>query len=229
VTEREYQRIPYGVEVQFRTASSFLVAYSVNLSRGGIFLETEHDIPIGAEVTLRFGVPGVGSIELVGTVTWRRGREDPEGAPGLGIEFQDLSNQLGTTIDRLVAEYDGVSILVLCGDRQDRHSLARVIRSIISTAEVVSAADSRVAETLLTEDVDLAVIDTDHDPEGAMVALRAARQVSPPIPTIALASSKKLRERARAAGADEVASNPPPFSELQLLMLRALGRPVTVR
>jgi hypothetical protein len=73
------------------------------------------------------------------------------------------------------------------------------------------------------------VIDVDAEPEGALTALRAAKQVSPPIPTIALASSKKLRERARAAGADEVASNPPPFGELQVLVVRALGRPISVR
>ena len=42
-------------------------------------------------------------------------------------------------------------------------------------------------------------------------------------------STKKLREHARAAGADEVASNPPAFSELQVLLVRALGRPMSVK
>jgi CheY-like chemotaxis protein len=99
----------------------------------------------------------------------------------------------------------------------------------MSTADVVSAGDARVAETLLTDDIDLAVIDVDAEPDGALAALRAAKQVSPPVPTVALASSKKLRERARASGADEVASNPPPFGELQVMMVRALGRPLAVR
>src|SRR5262245_13224163 len=108
MSDREYQRIPYAVQVEFRTASSFLVAYSVNLSRGGLFLETEADIPIGAEIQLSFGVPSVGAIALAGVVAWRRGPEHPDGPLGLGIEFQDVGPMLGSTIDRLVAGYDGV-------------------------------------------------------------------------------------------------------------------------
>jgi uncharacterized protein (TIGR02266 family) len=229
MSEREHQRIPYGVEVEFRTASSFLVAYSVNLSRGGIFLETEADIPSGAEMTLRLAVPSIGTVTLTGMVAWRRGRESLDGPPGVGLEFVELAPELGAVIDRLIAGYEGISVLLLSPDRVDRTSLTRVIRSILGTADVVSAGDARVAETLLTGDIDLAVIDVDADPEGALGALRQAKAVAPPVPAIALASTKKLREHARAAGADEVASNPPSFGELQVLLVRALGRPLSVR
>jgi len=229
MSDSEYQRIPYAVEVEFRTASSFLVAYSVNVSRGGLFLETEHDVPIGADLELRLAVPGAGPVALTCTVAWRRGRESVDGPPGLGVEFVDLGGELGAIIDRLVAGYEGINVLLLAPDRQDRTSLTRVIRSILGTADVVSAGDSRVAETLLTGDIDVAVIDVDADPEGALAALRQAKKVAPPIPSIALASTKKLREHARAAGADEVASNPPAFTELQVLLVRALGRPLSVR
>ncbi|MCA9676431.1 MAG: TIGR02266 family protein [Kofleriaceae bacterium] len=229
MSEREHQRIPYAVEVEFRTASSFLVAYSVNLSRGGLFLETE-DVPdVGTEIAVKLAVPGSGSITVPGVVAWRRGRESTDGPPGLGVEFTQLAPQLGGIIDRLVAAFEGISVLLLAPDRVDRTSLTRVIRSILGTADVVSAGDARVAETLLTGDIDLAVIDVDADPEGALSTLRQAKQVAPPVPSIALASTKKLREHARAAGADEVASNPPAFSELQVLLVRALGRPMSVR
>ena len=229
MAEREHQRIPYAVEVEFRTASSFLVAYSVNVSKGGLFLETEHDVPVGSEIALKLAVPKAGPVGLTGVVAWRRGRESNDGPPGLGVEFVELGPELGGIIDRLVAAYEGINVLLLAPDRQDRTSLTRVIRSILGTADVVSAGDSRVAETLLTGDIDVAVIDVDADPEGAIAALRRAKSVSPPIPAIALASTKKLREHARAAGADEVASNPPAFSELQVLLVRALGRPMSVK
>ena len=52
--------------------------------------------------------------------------------------------------------------------------------------------------------------------------------MSPKVPTIAIAANPKLRELARAAGADELAANPPPFGELQVVLVRALGRPVSV-
>jgi uncharacterized protein (TIGR02266 family) len=229
MSDREYDRIPYSMQVEFRTASSFLVAYSVNLSRGGIFIETEGDVPSGAMIALNMQVPGAGALNLVGIVAWRRGFDSPDGPPGIGIEFQDIAPQLGSAIDLLVSSFHGVHILVLSGDRQDRTSLARSIKSIISTAEIVQAADAEVAATLLTSEIDLAVVDVDFDPEGAVQTLRAAKLLSPPVPTVAITANHKLREYARAAGADELASNPPPFGELQVVLVRALSKPVAVR
>lgn len=229
MSDREYDRMPYSVQVEFRTASSFLVAYSVNLSRGGIFIETDSELPSGVLLLLDLHVPGAGLLHLVGMVAWRRGLESPDGPPGIGIEFQDVAPQLGSAIDKLVSSFNGVQILVLCGDRQDRTTLARSIKSIISTADILQAADPAVAVTLLTSEIDLAVVDVDFDPDGALQTLRAAKLVTPRVPTVAITSNPKRRELARAAGADELASNPPPFSELQIVLVRALSKPVSVR
>lgn len=229
MSEREYDRMPYSVQVEFRTASSFLVAYSVNLSRGGIFIETDTDLPMGVLVALDLQVPGAGRLHLVGVVAWRRGFESPDGPPGIGIEFQDVAPQLGSVIDQLVSLFHGVQILVLSGDRQDRTTLARSIKSIFSTAEILQAADAEVASTLLTSEIDLAVVDVDFDPDGALQTLRAAKLLLPKVPTVAITANPKLRELARAAGADELASNPPPFGELQLVLVRALSKPMAVR
>lgn len=229
MSEREHDRFPYAVQVEFRTASSFLVAYSVNLSRGGIFIETEADVPPGVLLSLDLVVPGAGLVQLVGAVAWRRGTESPDGPPGLGIEFQDAAPQLGPTIDRLVSSFHGVQILVLSGDRQDRTTLARSIKSIISTAEILQAADASLASILLTSEIDLAIVDLDFDPDGGLQTLRAAKQLAPRVPTVAITANAKLREHARAAGADEIASNPPPFGELQVVLVRALSKPMSVR
>ncbi|MBA2540614.1 MAG: PilZ domain-containing protein, partial [Deltaproteobacteria bacterium] len=169
--QREHERMPYSVQAAFRTPSSFLVAYSVNLSRGGLFLETSADIPTGALITLDLDIPNAGQISLNGVVAWRRGSEptegQPDGPPGLGIEFAaDVAPVLGGVIDTLVSTFHGVQILVLSGDRQDRTTLARSIKSIISTAEVLQAADASVATTLMSGEIDLAVIDIDFDVEG---------------------------------------------------------------
>src|SRR5829696_1795965 len=103
--EREHGRMPYSVLVEFRTASSFLVAYSMNLSRGGLFIETDADIPTGALITVDFNIPTAGQVSLNGVVSWRRGTEPVEGQldgpPGLGIEFQDVAPSLGSVIDKL--------------------------------------------------------------------------------------------------------------------------------
>jgi len=223
--------MPYAVQVEFRTASSFLVAYSVNLSRGGLFLETDADIPTGALVTLELTVPAGGTTPVNGTVAWRRGMEDSEGAgpPGLGVEFQDVAPQLGAMIDRLVTGFKGVQILLLSGDKQDRTTLARNIKSIISTAEITQAADKTVAASVLAPEIDLAIIDVDFDIEGALSIIRAAKQLSPPVPIIALTSNSSYREQAAAVGSDELLANPPPFNELQVTLVRALGKPLSIK
>lgn len=229
MSDREHDRMPYAVQVEFRTASSFLVAYSMNLSRGGMFLETTEDIPTGAPIEVALQIPGAHPISLTGIVTWRRGDDSPEGPTGIGIEFQDAGPQLGGVIDGLVSTFHGVHILVLSGDRQDRTTLARSIKSIISTAEIMQAADASVAGALMTHEVDLAVVDVDFDAEGGLQTLRAAKALSPPVPTVAITANPRLREHARQAGADEIATNPPPFAELQVVLVRALSRPVGIR
>lgn len=229
MVDREHDRMPYSVQVEFRTPSSFLVAYSVNLSRGGLFIETDVDIPSGAPVTVDFTIPTAGQISLNGSVSWRRGVESHDGPPGLGVEFVDVAPQLGSMIDRLVSAFHGIQILVLSGDRQDRTSLARSIKSIMSTAEVMQAADANVATTLMSSEIDLAVVDIDFDIEGGLATLRAAKEQVPSVPSVALTSNPKLHEYARAAGADEIVANPPPFAELQVVLVRALSKPANVR
>jgi uncharacterized protein (TIGR02266 family) len=222
--------MPYVVQVEFRTPSSFLVAYSVNLSRGGMFVETDAEVPVGAGMTLELAIPNAGTIELDGIVAWRRVADAAaDGPPGLGVEFQDVAPQLGALIDKLVTGFRGVQILALSGDRQDRTSLVRNIKSIISTAEITQAADAQVAASVLTGEVDVAIVDVDFDLEGGLTTLRAAKQQHPPVPTIALTSNAAHREQAAAAGADEMLPNPPPFAELQVVLVRALGKPMAVR
>jgi uncharacterized protein (TIGR02266 family) len=221
--------MPYAVQVEFRTASSFLVAYSVNLSRGGLFLETDAEIPTGAMMTLDFSVPNAGTTSLNGVVAWRRGvGEVADGPIGIGIEFQDVAPQLGSVIDRLVSTFRGVQMLLVSGDRQDRTTLARNIKSIISTAEITQAADANVASTVLTHEIDVAIIDVDFDFEGGLSIIRKAKAQKPPVPVIALAT-RSDREKVLAAGADELLPNPPPFAELQVVLVRALGKPIAIR
>ncbi len=223
--DREFERMPYAVAVEFRTASSFLVAYSVNLSRGGLFVETATVIPEGSPVTVDLHIPGTGPASLNGVVAWCRPPDSAEGPPGLGVEFQDVAPQLGGVIDLLVGTFRGVHVLLLSGHNQDRTALARSIKSIIATADVVQAQTVATALSLMSPELDLVVIDLDFDTEGGLTTLRAAKSQVPPVPAIALMANPKLREHARRDGADELASNPPPFAELQLALVRALAKP----
>jgi uncharacterized protein (TIGR02266 family) len=229
VTDREHPQKSYAVELEFRTAASFLVAYSVNLSRGGLFVETDADLPIGAALTIGFRVGGTSTTSVNGVVAWRRSVEEAtSGPPGIGVEIQDIAPQLGATVDKLATSFRGVHILLLSGDRQDRTTLARNIKSIMATAEITQAADAQVAETVLTHEIDAAIVDVDFDHEGGLAMIRASKAQTPPVPAIAITSNQLHREQAVAAGTDELLQNPPPFADLQIVLVRALAKPIAV-
>ncbi len=229
LNSRAHERIPLSVEVEYRTASSFLVAYSVNLSRGGLFLESSSAPPVGSALNLELRVPGgEGPIPVRGRVTWTRGKDDPSGPPGFGVAFDEVAPELGALIDQLVSQFSGLTVVVLSPNQRDSPAVARTIRSIINTAEIVTATEAHIAESLVGDDVDLLLLMADDDPEAAFWVLEN-RGPPPRVPAIVLTSDPQIRERAIAAGADEVAGSPPAFAEFQRQLVRALGRPRGVK
>lgn len=223
---REYQRVPVSVQVDYRTASSFLVAYSINISRGGLFLESENAPAVGSTLNLELRVPGVDApVAVRGRVTWTRPPPgDDGGPPGFGVRFEQMPPHLGAVIDQLVTQFAGLTVIVMCPREHDGPAVARMIRSIISTADVIAAPEARIAESLVADDVDILVLMGDDDPEAALRLLEA-RGPPPRIPAILLSATPDLRARAARAGADEVLGNPPSFSDFQRKFVRALGRP----
>lgn len=213
------------LRIEYRTAPSFLVAYAVSLSRGGVFVETDRNLAIGANIEVQLAIPVGGVVDLAGTVRYRRSHDDEEGPAGLGVEIPSAAIVLADVVDRLALTYSGVSVMLLAGGTQDRSSLARQIKSILRTADVVSASDARLAEAVLDDDIDLAVLDADYDLTAAVETARLAAEMPVPVPTVALASDPKSHERLYHAGATDLATNPPPFAELKQVIVRALGRP----
>src|SRR5215472_18732072 len=102
MADRRQPRLPITLEVSYRTAGAFLVSYSMNLSKGGIFLETQTPLEPGEHVSLKFDVPGEGPLEVEGVVAWVRSN-DPSGLPnGMGIQFAELDARYGSVIDEMV-------------------------------------------------------------------------------------------------------------------------------
>ncbi len=64
-----------------------------NVSAGGMFLDAPLPLPPGTRLGLRFGLPGLGSVECVARVRWNtemaadgtRARH-----PGMGVVFEDV-------------------------------------------------------------------------------------------------------------------------------------------
>jgi uncharacterized protein (TIGR02266 family) len=230
--DRRQPRLPIKVEVEYRTAGAFLVSYSVNLSKGGIFIETSSPLPVGSQLSLQFEVPGAGALEVSGLVAWvRQGSLD--GLPdGMGVQFDNLDERYGSLIDGLVRDFIGLTVLVVAASPDRLALLARYVRSIIS-CEILEATDEGVAEVALDAVPDLVVVDLDVRGELGMKTIQAARARDEAIehstPIILLAGHPDARSMGKAAGADEALATPPSFQDLQAAVIRMLARPAAVR
>ena len=223
---RRDTRLPAKLRVAYRTQGAFLVSYSVNLSRGGLFIESETSLPVGTEVALRLDVPDAGAFDLTGIVAWVR-QGSPDGMPeGMGLQLHELDEHYGEVIDRMVQAFSGLTVLVIAGVPERLAQLGRYIRSIIS-CEVLEAMSIDEARTALATDPDLVVLDVERSTFLSARSVEDLRRVSA-TPIILLASDLATRELGRVSGADEVLESPPSFQLLQGAVIRTLSRPAKV-
>jgi uncharacterized protein (TIGR02266 family) len=229
VSDRVYDRIAISLEVEYRTAGAFLVSYTANLSKGGLFIETLRPLTIGTELLLKFSIPGQGAIEVRGVVAWTRTTVVDGKPTGMGVEFEQLDGRHGEIIDGIVSDFRGLKIVVAGGTAQSRTQLSRSVRSILSSAEVIELESAEAVEAELASQPDLVILDLDRGSESeGLYALRLVKIGSAQTPVLATSRDEKARERARELGADDVLATPVHASELQAAILRALGRPLRV-
>jgi uncharacterized protein (TIGR02266 family) len=231
MSNRQHDRLPISIQVSYRTAGAFLVSYSVNLSKGGIFIETQTPLPVGEHISLKFDVPGVGALEVEGTVAWLRDSSEGSGLPeGMGVQFENLDARYGDVIDGMVREFMGLTVLVAAASPDRLSLIGRYVRSIVN-CEIVEATSSPVAEVALEGEPDLIVVDLDVQAEFGMrtIRLARARRAADVTPIILLAGDPRARTAGRAAGADEALATPPSYHDLQAAVIRMLSRPAAVR
>ena len=218
------------LEVRYRSPSSFLVAYAVHLSKGELFLETTHPLPLGAKVSLRLGGPFEPPLELVGHVTAVRPAATGPGHPaGIRIALDSSIEAHGPRIDQLAARYSPIRILLAMTEPTSRAIVGRYLRSIL-TCELVEVGGGTGTETPPLEDnIELCVVDLDASGSAAEALVQTLKfgAVGADIPVIALAQSEQDRARGGALGAEEVLPNPPAFPDLQASVIHALSRPAS--
>jgi Tfp pilus assembly protein PilZ len=93
---RRYPRVPLATQIYCQDCMS--LAFSRDLSQGGMFVETRDPLPVGAEITLRFHLNDGGPIivalaEVKYSVT----------KLGMGVEFLEMSPADQKRIDDYVA------------------------------------------------------------------------------------------------------------------------------
>jgi len=224
---RRHSRLPVSLEVQYRTQGSFLVSYTFNLSKGGLFLETQDSLPIGTALTVRLIIPGAEKpIETDARVVWVRETNPSQNLPpGLGLQFDSLESQMGVLIDRLVGSFSGVKILALAGDTASLDRLSRYLKSILNCDVILATASDTVAAGFASK-IDLVLVDLDSSGQEGLMTIRMARKMARhTIPVVTLTRSDQIKTRALQEGVAAVLENPPVYEELRLRVLEVLGMP----
>jgi uncharacterized protein (TIGR02266 family) len=98
-------RVELETDVRIGIGSRDTWGISRNLSRGGMFVESQATIEPDTEIELEFGLPG-GDDSLVPTakVVWRRVDMAPA-QPGMGLQFLKLDRTAADQIDAFVYEH----------------------------------------------------------------------------------------------------------------------------
>ncbi len=102
-------RVPLRQPVRVKYASfrDFLTEVAANLSRGGMFLESDRDLAVGEALDFVLSLAdGFTLVEGEGEVVWRRDRPLGPGKPaGVGIRFNRLLGDSQALIDRVVENH----------------------------------------------------------------------------------------------------------------------------
>jgi uncharacterized protein (TIGR02266 family) len=222
---RRNERIRVALEIRYRSAGAFLVSYSVNLSKGGLFIETSTPLPPGDRINLKLLTPEQQTIELSGVVAWVRHEALDSEPPGMGIEVDTPEESYGLLVDEMASKFSGITVLLALGPGQDRTRavVKRHLAAIVS-CHVVDVDDAFYPQANKTFDV--AVINLDWlDSEAVVSRVLEGEQ---PVPLISLGHSHASRKRGDELGAIAALDNPPTFSDLRSAVISALTRPESV-
>jgi uncharacterized protein (TIGR02266 family) len=226
---RAHQRIRLQLEVAYRSTGSFLVSYTVNLSRGGLFVETQEPAPVGSELDLRLEVPGYsGELGLRGVVVWIQQTPEPGKPMGMGIEFRQADAGFDPVIDQLVRQFSGLRVLLSSPSARTRSQLQRMLSHALAADYQGRDPEEALAEAD-AERYDLAVLDLGEGHRPSLRLLESLLRTPDPSAVVVLAADPRLRRQACDLGADDALSSPAGSTELRTAALRALGRPMLRR
>jgi uncharacterized protein (TIGR02266 family) len=220
--KRKSDREPVTLFVEYEGADDLLGDYTDNLSSGGTFVATNRELPIGTQITLLLGFPGlIEPISIQGTVRWTRGPgtgDTEEG--GAGIEFTPgpARDQLAAMIEKIKSgDPRTVSRIVKVLVVEDNRHVAQLINDGLKGAAkrdfgggvsfaITNAEDGRQAiEALRADKFDALIIDV-YLPvmDGAKVISTARSELGlTNLPIIAVsAGGDAARKSALTAGAN---------------------------
>lgn len=101
---RKAERLQHELLVAYRTVDGFITDWAVNISKGGIFINTRSPLALGSVVRLIVSLPDAAfPFDLTGRVI-RVQPHDPQTdtMSGMGIEFMDVDDEKRARLERFV-------------------------------------------------------------------------------------------------------------------------------
>jgi c-di-GMP-binding flagellar brake protein YcgR len=112
VERRGSARLPIEIDVHVEGAAESFDATTGDLSSGGMFLLTQRELPLSAQIALSFTLPNGQSLAVTASVQWQHtgsssdwtGTADadlePTRGPGVGVAFLSLSPEAKALLER---------------------------------------------------------------------------------------------------------------------------------
>ncbi|HKD42726.1 MAG TPA: TIGR02266 family protein [Myxococcaceae bacterium] len=101
---RRANRLQHELLVAYRSVDGFITDWAVNISRGGMFINTRNPLAVGTTVRLIISLPDTAfPFDLTGRVTRVAEFNNPSNqVPGMGIEFVGVDDEKRARIERFV-------------------------------------------------------------------------------------------------------------------------------
>lgn len=102
--KRKSERLEHELLVAYRTVDGFITDWAVNISKGGLFINSRQPLPSGTTVRLIVSLPDAAfPFDLTGRVCRVSEPNNPGNEPpGMGIEFVDIDEDKRARIEKFV-------------------------------------------------------------------------------------------------------------------------------
>ncbi|MBS2030835.1 MAG: TIGR02266 family protein [Deltaproteobacteria bacterium] len=102
--QRRSDRLHHELLVAYRTVDGFITDWAVNISKGGIFINTRTPLAVGTMVKLIISLPDAAfPFDLTGRVTRIHEYDNTTNlVPGMGLEFVDVDDEKRVRIEKFV-------------------------------------------------------------------------------------------------------------------------------
>jgi len=99
---RKEARAQKTLTLMYKDRKAFVKAYTSNISKGGLFIMTEHPLKQGEQFLLRLQLPDLPEpINITCEVLWARKQTDSEKKPpGMGVKFSKMTKRDNQTLNQ---------------------------------------------------------------------------------------------------------------------------------